>query len=188
MARIWDRVTAAAKAFRLGSVLVDPSWAGWGKPQTDFAPPEYGSYIASSVGVYACVDLRATALASLPLKAYKGQGEKRAEVTAGPLVDLLKTVNPFWTAPQLLEMTEQALCLWGQAFWVLERGENGKGTPTEIWWARPDKMKPVPHAENYLAGFLYEHNGRQIPFTPQEVVWFQLPNAMDEFRDRKSVV
>jgi HK97 family phage portal protein len=182
MPSLWDRLALAAKAFKLGSAVVDPTWSGFGKSQDDFAPEVYGSYAATSVSVYACVNLRSTALSALPLKLYKGQGDARKEVTAGPMVELLQRVNPYWTMSQLLEMTEQSLALWGQAFWILERGTTGKQPPKEIWWARPDRMKLVPHPTDYIGGYIYEGRaGEKVPYTADEVIWFRLPNAMDEF-------
>lgn len=174
--------TWVAKSFRLGPAIVEPSDVYWGKDPETFNPEAYGKYIATSTGVYACATLRAETLASVPLRLYKGTDpEDREVVTSGALFDLLTKVNPFWTLPFLIEMTELALDLWGEAFWVLERGTNGRGTPSEIWWASPDKMRPIPHPSNYLEGYIFENNGERLLFEPGEVVWFRNPNPIDEY-------
>lgn len=171
--------STVAKAFRLGPVLVQPFETSYGKDTETFNPTAYGEYLATSVSVYACATLRAENLAGVPLRLYKGTDDDRQVVDRGPLFDLLGKVNPFWSLPFLLEMTELAMCLWGEAFWVLER--DGRGKPTEIWWASPDKMTPRPHATEYLAGFTFEHEGQRIDFAPDEVIWFRYPNPMDEY-------
>jgi HK97 family phage portal protein len=62
---------------------------------------------------------------------------------------------------------------------VLEGGRR----PSEIWWVKPSRMTPVPDETNYLKGFLYKpaNGGKEIKFTPDEVVWFRYPNPLDEF-------
>lgn len=172
----------ARKAFRVGQAVVDRFETGWGHSQDTYAPEAYGNYLATSVAVYACAQLRAKNLASLPLRLWKtnARGE-RTEVVRGKLWDLLHKVNPFWTLGRLVRMTELSLSLWGQAYWVLERGQSGKGVPSEIWWVRPDRMTPIPDATGYLTGFVYTHNGERLLFRPDEVLWFRYDNPLDEF-------
>jgi len=136
-----DRFRAAVRAFVLGPAVVERFDEVWGHSIEQYAPAEYGEYIATSNGVYACATSRAQLLSSLPLKLYRlDRAGRRAEVTAGDLYGLLQKVNPFWTGNRLIEMTELSLCLWGQAFWFLERGESGRQPPREIWWGRPDRV------------------------------------------------
>lgn len=176
-----EQIRARLRSFVLGPGAVDPWTTVHGLPSETYTPAEYGDYLASSNGVYSCATLRADLLSSLPLKLYRGEGDKRKEVEAGPLRDLLNRVNPYWTRHRLMSMTELSLCLWGEAFWFLERG--GRGVPREIWWGRPDRVKVVPDADNYLKGFLYQpqHGLAEIAFTPTEVIWLRFPNPMDEF-------
>lgn len=179
----FDRfVVWVTRTFRVGRAVVERWEVDHGHDASRFTPAEYGEYIATSVGVYACLKVRANNLRSLPIRLYKvnARGEK-TPVEKGKLFDLLKKVNPFWTFGRLIDMTELALGSWGQAFWVLERGPRGRNTPSEIWWARPDNMKVVPDESGYLRGFLYEANGEVIPLLPGEVVWFRYGNPMDEF-------
>ena len=172
--RIGDLIS---KAFRLGPAVVEAADVAFGTDPEKWSPEVYGNYIATSSAVYACVNLRARNLASLPLVLDRdGQ-----HVTEGALHDLLKTVNPWWTPNRLWQMTVMALDLWGEAYWVLERGEDGEGTPREIWWARPDRMRLVPDESDYLAGWIYEWNNQRLAFKPSEVIWFRNPNPIDEF-------
>ena len=112
--RLIERVRTALRAFILGAGAVDTWSAAQGLSGEEYKPSEYGDYIATSNGVYACASLRADLLASLPLRLYKGAGEKRAEVTTGPVRELMDRVNPHWTRARLMGMTELTLCLWCQ--------------------------------------------------------------------------
>ncbi len=170
------------KTFRLGPAVVEPSDEMWGHEPATYAPEQYGNYIATSVAVYACANYRAKNLAKLPLRLWKTNVRgKRTEVTSGQAYELLTKVNPYWTFGRLIRMTELARCLWGSAYWCLERGPNGKGIPREIWWARPDKMRVLPDRVNYLAGFVYEDRGERIPFLAGEAVWLRQDNPIDEY-------
>ena len=126
--------------------------------------------------------MRAANLASVPLRLYRGEpGGDKEPVESHPSTDLLRMVNPHWTRGRLLRMTEWALGLWGEAFWFISRGANGRGMPSEIWWARPDRVSVVPDANDYIAGFIYEINGQRIPFSPDETIWIPMDNPIDEF-------
>ena len=178
-----ERVRAAVRAFALGQAVVERSDMAWGHDPSTFAPGEYGDYIATSNGVYACSTLRASLLSSLPLTVYRQRANGDTQVVSGgPLPALLRKVNPFWTFQRLLEMTELSLCLWGSAYWFVERGQSGTMQPSEIWWGRPDRVRVVPHPTNYLSAFLYDGlNGQALTFQPSEVIWFRFPNPVDEY-------
>lgn len=172
-----QRVQTWLKAFRLGRAVIEPADIAYGTDPARWSPEAYGNYLAISSAVYACCNIRARNLASLPLEFFK-DGE---HVQAGQLVDLLATVNPHWTPNRLWQMTAMSLDLWGEAYWVLERGQDGQGVPREIWWARPDRMRLIPDYDNYIGGWIYEWNNQRLAFTPGEVIWFRYPNPLDEF-------
>lgn len=176
-------IALTEKDYAVGAAAVDRAEATWGHDTTDtFTVAAHAEYLARSATVYRCVHLRAQNLRQLPLRLYKARADgEKVEVTTGALRTLLDQVNPFWSFKRLVEMTEASLCLWGQAFWVLERGPVGTRTPTEIWWTRPDRMRVVPDARSYVKGFVYEHQGTEIPFRPDEVVWFRYANPLDEY-------
>jgi HK97 family phage portal protein len=175
---------AQRRGFVLGPGVVDWADAWDGRDKSAFSPAEYGDYITSSNAVYTCATLRASLLASLPIKIYRtNRAGDKVEVTRGPLVELLRRVNPYWTRYRLIYMSEMTLCLWGEATWFLERGPSGLGAPTEVWWARPDRVSILPDPATYIKGFLYEPlNGtRDIPFSPGETIWIPYPNPLDEY-------
>ena len=142
---------------------------------------DYGSFLETSVNVYACTKLRAQTVSSVPLRLYTGKGDDRVEVETGPARELLDRVNPFWTPTRLLTMTELSLSLWGEAFWFVEK--DGSGVPRELWWARPDRVHVIPSKTDYIAGYALESkdSGEMTPFTTDEVIRFAYPNPSDEF-------
>lgn len=146
-----------------------------------FSPESYGAYLATSNEIFSAAQLRARLMSSVDLKLYDRDGPEKREVARGPEYDLLRRVNPFWTRRRLARMDELSMCVWGETFWALEPGPAG--TPGEIWWMKPSRVKPVPHESGYLSGFLYypAAGGQPIPFRADEVVWFRYPNPLDEF-------
>lgn len=167
------------KAFRVGPAVVEEADRYFGTDPETYGPTVYGDYLVTSSAVYACANLKARNIASLPIRFYRGKHANRTEVTEGPIVDLFQKVNPHWTYQRLMWMTQMTMDTWGEAFWVIEK--NSRGIPTEIWWVRPDRMRIVPHPDNYIEGYIYDWNGQRIAFAPDEVVWIPYPNPLDEF-------
>lgn len=174
----WLEVSTGARDFVPGPSAV----SDWDTFLTMFdEEPTEAALLTASVNVYACVSLRASTIAGLPLRLYRGAGDDRVEIESGPARDLFDRVNPFWTFKRLVAMTEMSLSLWGEAYWFVE---SGKGTlPAELWWARPDRVRVIPHATKYIAGYALEDKdtGQLIPFAPEEVIRFAYPNPLDEF-------
>jgi HK97 family phage portal protein len=172
------------RSYVVGNAAVRVGEERWGHDDADFSPPEYLDYIATSNNVYTCVTRRANALASLPLVLYKGQKkDSRKEVETGNARTLLDSVNPWMTFDRLIHLTEQYLCLTGEAFWFLERGKSKTRPPTEIWPVRPDWVKIVPHTRDFISGFLLfpPDGGEPIPYSTDEVIWFAYPNPLDPY-------
>ena len=174
-----DRLSHAIKAFRIGPAVVENADRYFGTDPETYGPSVYGDYLVLSSTVYACANLKARNISSLPIRFYAGEHNNRREITSGPIVKLFKTVNPYWTYQRLMQMTQLSMDIWGEAFWVLEK--DSRGIPYEIWWARPDRMRIVPHPDKYIEGYIYDWNGERIAFNADEVVWFRYPNPLDEF-------
>ena len=89
-------------------------------------------------------------------------------------------MNPFSTRGDFLETTQQYLDLTGESWWVLLR--NQAGALTEIWPVRPDRMRPIPHPQEYIAGYLYTIGSQQVPLGRDDVVFIRMPNPIDPYR------
>lgn len=176
-----QELQARLRNFVLGQAVVDVSTASFGVDPTVFSPEEYGDYIATTNSVYTCATWRADLLVTLKPKLYKVRNGDRSEVVKGNLSELMQKVNPHWTFNRLMRMTELSMCLWGEAFWFLERGENGKQRPREIWWGKPSRVTVFPDPTNYIRGFEYRYGAQRLWYDPSEVIWFRFPNPIDEF-------
>lgn len=184
---VLDRIltwAAHQRGFVLGPGVVDWGDEVWGHDKERFVPTSHGDYIATSSAVYTCATLRASLLAALPIRICRfNRKREKIVVERGPLVELLKKVNPFWTRYRLIYASELTLCLWGEMAWFLERGLSSVGEPREIWWARPDRVSVLPHPTEYIKGYLYEplNGGRDLAFAPSETIWVPYPNPLDEY-------
>ena len=174
-AGVVQRANRAAAANRLPA---DES-AGVGAGGEGWARPEYGRYMATSPSVYAAVKLRAEAVTRPPLRVYRTEptGRRTPVEPSHPVARLLERVNPWYTRADLWRATEIYLCLWGAAFWAIERGEDGQ---PELWPLRPDRMAVIPDRQRYVRGFVYRGAVEQVAYTPDEIVWLRYFNPLEE--------
>lgn len=174
MSAWWSRLTtseaarAAITTDAMGSLL-----AGFTTVEQE-QQAKLANYIRTSNAVYACSRARAQRMASVPLRLYRGTGEKRKEVTSGKLYDLLHKVNPYWTFNRLIDVSEQSMCIAGEAFWFID-GRR------EIWWAPSDKVRVVTDPKNYISHFEYtpDSMSQPIKYRRDETIWFRYPNPLD---------
>lgn len=151
----------------------------FGHDQSEFAPPEYGDYLATSNDIYSIVALRARMVSQLILKFYNGRGsDKKEQPDSGP-ASLYRYVNKHWTQARLVRMDELSMGVWGQTFWAVEKD---RGEPKEIWWLKPSRVQPMPDSTGYISEFIYNPPGSEpITFYPEEIVWHRYPNPLDEY-------
>lgn len=152
-----------------------------GSPGQGWARSEYGRYMATSPSVYAAIKLRADALTRPPLRVYRsdddGMGRRAAVSPSHPVARLLERVNPWHTRADLWRATEIHLCLWGAAFWAIERGEDGE---PELWPLRPDRVAVIPDRQRFVRGFVYRGVSEPVAYTPEEIVWLRYFNPLDD--------
>lgn len=111
-------------------------------------------------------------------KAKSGKDEDRDQIEVHAALDLLEA-NPFFSFSDIVEMVQQHIDLSGRGFLVLYM--VGK-IPLEIWWARPDRMRPVPHPTKFLAGWVYTSpDGEEVPLSVGEVLPLRMPDPLDPY-------
>lgn len=137
----------------------------------NFQQTQHSAMYQQSSWVHLAVSRIAEAGALVPLKVQRLEGETRLEVERHPLERLLDNPNPTMSRFELFEATLAYLELSGNAYWFL--AGDKKGQPAEIWVLRPDRLSIVPHPTDYIAGYLYEVDGKQIPLEAVEVVHFK---------------
>lgn len=171
----------ASRLFR-----TDMSWGMYGsmgKP----TPQNYQKYMqqyADAAWVYSCVYRIATQAASVPLKLYKKKKKDGQvtmdEITDHPLLTLLETVNPFMSGCDLKEATLTYEELSGNAYWLLDMFIKGK--PTEIYPLNPHKVRILPSAKEYVAGYKYNIGGGEtLTLEKVAVLHFKYFNPIDEY-------
>ena len=154
--------------------------SGEGYDQSAYSPAEYGDYVATSNDVYAAANVRAKALAKLPVQVFDGS-DKLIDNPNHPLVALLASPNPHWSWPRMAKAIELARCLWGQFYAVIE--STTRGLPGELWWIKPTQMRPIPHPTEYLSGYEYlpPDGSSPRPFDTQDVIWAPDPNIIEQY-------
>lgn len=122
--------------------------------------------------VRACVGANAKAIAALPLTIYRGEERLRKHW----LLDLMARPNP------MLRLSEYALKmqtvavrgLFGEAFWVLERGGNAKKGPVQaIWIYHPHAVQEViDRATGELLAWEFTFEQEKFRLDPLDVIQF----------------
>ncbi|MCA9889154.1 MAG: phage portal protein [Anaerolineae bacterium] len=130
-----------------------------------------GEIYQQSPWIYVAVNRIAEAGALVPLRVLRLDGERRLQVDRHPLEVLLDAPNPFLSRFELFEQTLGMLELTGNAYWYLTG--NNRGQPAQIWPLRADRVSIVPDPQGYVRGYVYEVDGKRIPYEPLEIVHFK---------------
>jgi HK97 family phage portal protein len=108
--------------------------------------------------------------------------DQRTEVLQHQALSVWQRPNPFNTGVQFREAGWQHMELTGERWWVVARDPRAT-FPIGLWLVRPDRMEPVPSADNYIAGYVYTGpSGERVPLQPDEVILTKYPNPLDPYR------
>ncbi len=168
LARVVGRANKAAGIAQIVRLVAGHNESMW--PRLDVYDQQATEYLRSS-WVYVAVTRIAEAAALVPYEVYATQAEAQIELPNHPIQQLLRAPNPFTSQFDLIESTFGYLELTGNAFWFLA-GPSG-GVPTEIWPLRPDRMRVVPDATQFIGGYVYTVDGVDIPLAAEEVIHFK---------------
>lgn len=115
-------------------------------------------------------------------KAKSGKPEDRTEVTVHLALNIWNKPNSFFTRQEFVETGGQHKELTGETWWVIARDERSD-LPLELWPVRPDKMQPVPDADEFISGYIYTGpNGEQIPLKTNQVIMIRDPDPENMYR------
>lgn len=175
-------VTPVPLSSRVSSVLASLTGSG---PDDVKNMQKYGE-----VGtLFSTVNLLASATAQVKWHLFQhsdGRGrisspDPRREVTSHAALDLINHPNNFMPWQVFSETFQQHLDLTGKCFWVIQRSPIAD-IPLGMWPVRPDRMTPVPDADQFLLGWVYTGpNAEQIPLRVQDVIWLRYPDPMDPY-------
>jgi HK97 family phage portal protein len=113
--------------------------------------------------------------------AHDDEGD-RTELAVHPALALWDKPNPFYTCQQFTETVQQHQDLTGEQRWIISRNPASPMT-LELWPVRPDRMMPVAHPTDFIAGYVYtDPQGVQQWYDLNEVIHIKAPNPMDPYR------
>lgn len=136
--------------------------------------------------LFSIVNRCAEATASVEWKLYRsakiGKKDDRVEVPTHPALVVLNRPNSFTTRQELIESGQQHHDLTGETWLII--GRHPMSTmPIELWAVRPDRMAPVPCAENFIKGYIYmAPDGTKVPLGLDDVIMIRRPNPLDPYR------
>ena len=149
---------------------------GWGASQEyTFGnnPRGWMDAVKSNVWAKNCVNARASAIAQVPLKLYRGTGENKQEVMEHPVLDLLSEVNPLNLNKSLLrKQTAQQRSIFGECFWLKVRPSPGQ-PPSELYVLAANDVEILPDAQVWVRGYQWLPTG--VIYTPEDVIRFYYP-------------
>lgn len=137
----------------------------------------YNKGLAGNSLVYACIDARASAFASvMPQMRALDKAGKGEIMPDHPLALLLESPNPFMTWEELAYITEVYKCVAGECYWWLAKDNTGE--PFQIWPLRPDFIVPQRRVgrKGYIGATLeidyydYHEDGYYYQIPPADVV------------------
>ena len=119
-------------------------------------------------------------IASIEIKLFKTTKDGVEEVVEHPILDLLFKVNSFTTYFDHFWLTQSFLELTGEAPWFLDKEGN---EIVNIFFLRPDKIKPITGKSNLIEGYEYEIKaGQVIKLSVDEVIFLKYPDPAQPFR------
>lgn len=100
-----------------------------------------------------------------------------------PLVRLLNNPNPWMSRGQLWGTVVMDRCLAGNAYLLKARFQDGplKGKVSELWRLRPDRVRIIPSAGNFIEGYEYNTGQEKIVFKPDDVMHFKTRHPLNDY-------
>lgn len=83
--------------------------------------------------------------------------------------------NPYDSWEELVEMWVFHMELVGQAFWLKDEIDQ-LGRPKSIFPLLPQYISIIPDAKTKVKKYVYKVNGREIEFSPDEIIHFRNPH------------
>jgi HK97 family phage portal protein len=132
---------------------------------------EFGPMYAQQAHVHLAVDMVSQAVAVGQSEVFFGE----QRVVDHPFLDLLKNPNPVVDGFQFLEATASDYQIFGNAYWWMRGGSDGR--PAELWRLRPDRVKRIPKTGEYV----YVLDTERVVFHPAEIMHLSSYSATDDW-------
>lgn len=181
---IRDRFRLAAMALMGGSKAVTAVSArvvGPGQNLANFMPFNYRNVAkhgyAGNETAYSGIRTLVDSFSEAPMIVTDAAG---AEIPNHWFTQVMRRPNRFRSQAQLWEATVLPWFLCGNAFWEVVRNKY-TGRPVEFWPMRPDRVKIIPSAETFIAGYTYNVLGHDYPLAVEDVIHFKFENPLDDY-------
>ena len=169
-----DRLTGAARA---GLVKIVPGFPEYLVGKQFMLPPEnlrYPDAYKLIPSVYACISLIQGAIASLPLKFYKGPPDKQNPIKRAPgnISEMWATANGQDTGYDMIEQLIGSLEINGNAYLFVDY--MGTSKPQELWPLPGNRVYPIPGPRRTIIGYDYDiGDGTYVRIPYQQMVQFK---------------
>lgn len=105
------------------------------------------------------------------------------ELPNHPLIRLLEKPNPWMSRGQMWGTVVMDEALAGNSYWVKVRFDGGplRGAVRELWRLRPDRVRVIPSATNYIEGYEYNTGTEKITFPAADIIHFKTRNPLNDY-------
>jgi HK97 family phage portal protein len=147
-----------------------------GQPQ--WTPRNYADlarvgFAGNAIG-YRCVRMIAEAASSIPLLMYQGD----TELTAHPLLALIKRPNPAQSGRDLIESILSYLLVAGNAYIEVSKLD---GAPRELVILRPDRVKIIGGSNGWPEAYEYSVYGETIRLPAENILHIKMFNPLNDY-------
>ena len=150
----------------------------------EWSEEKYLKTYDTSVYVFSCVKKIAEKVGDIEFKLFRIKNSKGdlEQILVHPLLDLLHHPNPYNSKTSFIKLKQINELLTGDAYWLkLKIGEKTQ----ELWQLRPDWVKIVPDANDYIKEYIYRVPGqKEVRYEPDEIIHFNEPSPIKEFINR----
>ena len=135
---------------------------------------EYSGY------AWKAIDIRATTLSGQDLFVERRVGDKWVKDEAHEFNAVLEGGESQEDLSDLLEKHEKSLCLYGESFWYLSKGEI-YAKPKSIYLLNPNHITVMVSGEA-VTGYVYQNEGDRITFDTDEIEHYRYHDSRNRFR------
>jgi HK97 family phage portal protein len=170
MARFFPKFSFKKKAMDLRYSRLLPKWrtttdAKWYEWRTDRAIREG---LKSSTYVYACINIIAKSVASVPWYVYKqDRNGDWVQQKMHPLATLIDRPTPWHSRKDLMTGMIQHLYLGGNS---LHTKVRAGGVVVELWQLQPDWIRVFPSAMDWIDKYQYHKDGIITDIKPADIM------------------
>lgn len=144
------------------------------------AEQTYGGQADSVTWVYAATKLIASSLSRYPHQFLNSLTDDPIDEKKLPpeLLQVIRFPNEAMTYTRMVRAMQTDLELVGNSYWY-EEGLNALGQPERLYRLQPERVRIVTDNAGVKKGYVYEIQGKRIPYTLDEIIHFRTDNPLD---------